>query len=95
MGPMRDTSDELKLRDVVEHIDEFDDELTIYATPEWTPDSAVVVAREPDEGGVPPIAAGMRYFLEIFVAKEALDGLRELELEGKTMRLIRYAITDA
>ena len=87
----------LKLRDVVDQIDDFDDELTVYAAPEWTPESAVIVAREPDGGGVPPEAQteGMRYFLEIFIVKEVLEGLQELDVDGKTRRLIRYAITDA
>jgi hypothetical protein len=87
----------LRLRDVVERINDFDDELTIYAAPDWTPESAAVVAREPDAGGVPPeaAAAGMRYFLEVFLVKEVLDGLKQLDLDGKTTRLIRYAVTDA
>jgi hypothetical protein len=85
----------LKLRDVVERIDGLDDELTIYAAAEWAPDSPVVVAKEPEAGGVPAEAAGMRYFLEVAIAKEVLGGLIELDLEKKTLRLIQYAITDA
>lgn len=87
----------LCLREVVERIEDFDDELTIYAAPEWTPESAVVVAREPEAGGVPPeaAAAGMRYFLEVFLVREVLDGVKQLDLDGKTKRLIQYAIADA
>jgi hypothetical protein len=81
----------------VNHIKEFDDELTIYAASDWTPDSVVVLAREPASGGLPPEAssAGMRYFLEIFIAKEVLDAIPHLDLEARTKRLIRYAVTDA
>lgn len=87
----------MKLSDVVDQIDKFDEGLTVYVAPEWTPDSTVLVAREPDGGGVPPEAQteGMRYFLEIFVMKEVLEGLKDLDLDGRTRRLIRYAITDA
>jgi hypothetical protein len=85
----------LILRDAVERIEQFDDELTIYAAPDWTAEARVVVGREPDGGGVPLVAAGMHYFLEVFVAKEVLAGLKELDLEAKTRRLIRYAIADA
>lgn len=96
-GVDRSDRDVMKLRDVIEHIESFDDELTIYAAPEWTPESAVVLAQEPDVGGVPPeaVAAGMEYFLEIFIAKEVLGGLGGLDLEGKTRRVIQYAKTDA
>jgi hypothetical protein len=97
MGAVGNSRDVLKLRDVVEQIENFDDGLTIYAATEWSPDSPVIVAREPEAGGVPPEAAseGMRYFLEIFIAKEVLGGLRDVDLDRKTKRLIRYAITDA
>lgn len=97
MGSVEGYSRVLTLRDVVERIDSFDDDLTVYAAPEWTPDSSVIVAREPDSGGVPAEAAssGMQYFLEIFIVKEVLEGLKALDLEAKVRRLIRYAITDA
>jgi hypothetical protein len=97
MGSIGSDGGVLKLRDVVAQIQSFDDELTIYAAPEWSPDSTVVIGPEPDGGGVPPEAAseGMRYFLEIFIAKEVLDGLQALDLEARTKRLIQYAITDA
>ncbi|MDB4944830.1 MAG: hypothetical protein JWP97_4364 [Labilithrix sp.] len=37
----------------------------------------------------------MRYFLEIFVAMAVLEGSKQLDLDGMTRRLIRYAISDA
>ena len=98
MGTVEDgAAGRLRLRDVVERIEDFDDDLTIYASPDWTPDSLVIVASEPETGAPPPeaVAAGMRYFLEIFLVKEVLDGLEQLDLDGKTKRLIRYATDDA
>jgi hypothetical protein len=52
------------LREVVATIDLGDEEHTIYAVPEWMPDSPAMEAREPDAGGVPAEAAalGMDYF---------------------------------
>lgn len=87
----------LRLLDVIAQIDAFDDELAIYAATEWTPRSPVVVAFEPDGGGVPAeaAAAGMCYFLEIFAVKEVLDGFPQLGLDAKAARVIDYAINDA
>jgi hypothetical protein len=98
MGTMTDQTDvEASLREVVRTIAQIDDELTIYVAPEWSPDSRATIEREPEGGGLPPRAAssGMRYFLEVSVAKEVLEGLKDLDLEGRTERLIRYAVTDA
>jgi hypothetical protein len=85
------------LRDLVNMIDTIEDELTIYATPEWSPSSAAIAALEPDAGGAPPEAKalGMSYFLEVFIAKEVLEGIKDLDLEARTKRLIQYAVTDA
>ena len=91
-----------KLIDVVANLASFDRELTIYATKPWSPDSATVVAREPDEGGAPneAKAIGAKYFIEIFIAKDVLDG--SIAMEGRAMsipeqcdRLIHYATYDA
>jgi hypothetical protein len=61
-----------------------------------------MVAREPDEGGVPIEAAkaGMKYFLEIIIAKEILDdwiaSLEEVPSASSIChRVIEYAINDA
>jgi hypothetical protein len=85
------------LRDVVEKIDDLNDDLTLYLAPEWTPKSRVVVAREPDGGGLPDEAAavGASYFLEVAIAKEVIHDLKWLNLDARTERLIRYAISDA
>jgi hypothetical protein len=85
------------LCDVVNIIYTLEDELNIYAAPEWSPNSAAIVALEPDAGGEPPEAKalGMSYFLEVFIAKEVLEGIKDLDLEARTKRLIQYAVTDA
>jgi hypothetical protein len=87
----------MRLCDVVDLIDTLDDDLTIYAVAEWSPNSAAIVAHEPDVGGAPPEAkaCGMSYFLEVFIAKEVLEGIKNLDVEARTKRLIQYALTDA
>jgi hypothetical protein len=92
----------LKLIDVVAQLVSYDPELTIYAAKPWTCDSEAVVAREPEDGGLPPEAAARRceYFIEVFVAKEFLEGW--IAVEGRSTsareqcdRLIHYAVYDA
>ena len=58
----------MRLRDIVKNLSWADQELTIYAAEPWSPDSEAMLAREPDEGGVPGEASGaqMTYFLEVF-----------------------------
>jgi hypothetical protein len=89
-----------KLSEVISDIHVLDDELTIYARPEWTGSSFALVEREPHEGGVPPeaVAQGMTYFLEVSIAKEFINDL--LAVGGRTTdeivnRLIYYAKYDA
>lgn len=98
MGSVRTEPDGMfRLSDIIERIAEFDDELTVYVAPEWTPKSAALVAREPDAGGLPAEASSrqLKYFLEVFVIKEVLDGLETLDNEARTARLIAYAMNDA
>ncbi|MEN3951235.1 hypothetical protein [Iodidimonas sp. SYSU 1G8] len=92
----------MRLADVLDRLSEFDSEDTIYASEPWTEDSDAMVAREPDQGGVPPEAsdAGMKYFLEVSIAQEfEEDWLASLEerptLPTTRQRLIDYAINDA
>ena len=92
----------MKLLEVIASLSRFDSEDTIYATEPWTADSEVMVMREPDAGGVPQAAAkqGMTYFIEIFIARDFLDGWQQnekqpLSLEEQCAGLIHYAIYDA
>jgi hypothetical protein len=92
----------MRLGNVVERLSDFDQEDTIYAQEPWSEESVAMVAREPDEGGVPIEAAkaGMTYFLEIFIAKEFVEDWvsspQEIpSLSSTCRRLIEYAINDA
>ena len=73
--------------------------MTIYALEPWSCDSEAVVAKEPTDGGLPEIAAaqGMRYFLEVSVAKELLEGSERRHPFARVNcdRLIGYAKYDA
>lgn len=90
------------LIDAVRDLDSLDKGSTIYAAEPWAEDSPAVVSPEPDPGGVPGDAQelGMKYFLEVFLARDFLVGWAanlkaEPTLQEKCARLIQYAITDA
>ncbi len=68
----------------------------------WTADSQAIVAREPDNKGKPQEAQklGLRYFLEVFIARDFLEGWAEHldsrpTVQEKVERVIQYAINDA
>jgi hypothetical protein len=61
------------LRQIVRRLDEFDDDLTIYATKPWSAESEAAVEREPEGGAFPKEAVGMDYLLEVFLAREVLQ----------------------
>jgi hypothetical protein len=91
-----------KLIDVVARLESYDPDLTIYAGKPWAWDSEAVVAREPDQGGLPQEAGfrGADYFIEVFIAKELLDGwiaseARPTSAREQCERLIQYAVNDA
>lgn len=83
-------------------LDTFDEGDTIYCREPWTRDAVALVAREPESGGLPDEASrlGLRYFLEVAIAKEVRDGLEE-NLGASPFheklcdRIVRYAIYDA
>ena len=88
----------IRIRD----LDSLNEASTIYASEPWAQDSQVVVAPEPDAGGLPAEAKGLglKYFLEVLLARDCLEGWatnlkREPTLQEKCARLIQYAITDA
>lgn len=91
-----------KLVELVENLGVIDPEFTIYAQEPWTCDSMAMAVQEPEGGGVPLEAAnaGMSYLIEVFIAKEFLDGWarnegREPTSQEMCNRLIHYAIYDA
>ncbi len=65
-------------------------------------DSKVMVAHEPDSGGLPVGAQqlGLKYFLEVSIARQFLEDSAgnlgaQSTLHEKCARLIQYAINDA
>jgi hypothetical protein len=92
----------MTLLEAVDKLDSLNKASTIFAAEPWTANSQVIVATEPDSDGVPEEARklGLKYFLEIFVAREFLEGWiankkPEPTVHEKCARLIKYAITDA
>lgn len=88
------------LKEVIEKLDSFDADQTIYVHAN-TPDSEAVVDYETDDGDLPASAIGMRYLLEVCVARDAIrvwsewrDG-RQPTLEEKTQAVIYYSEKDA
>ncbi len=65
------------LEQLLSRLSSLDREDTIYAAkdPAWTPESRAVAAREPDDGSIPPEAAGLEYLLEVHLVGEVLDWL--------------------
>jgi len=92
----------MKLIDVIRQISALDESSTIYAAEPWNPSSEAIVAPEPETGGLPVEAQslGLKYFLEVFIARDFLEGWLENENSEPTdiqkcKRLIEYAINDA
>jgi hypothetical protein len=92
----------MSLLQAVQELDSLDQESTIYASQPWTADSKVMVAMEPQSGGIPKNVEelGLEYFLEVFIAQEVLEGWianlgRVPSTAEKTARLIQYATDDA
>lgn len=92
----------MKLIEAIRDLASLDEANTIYASEPWTPDSEVIVAPEPSSGGLPEEAKrlGLKYFLEVFIARDFLGGWsanlhEEPTLQEKCARVIKYAITDA
>lgn len=92
----------MKLIEVIQNLDSLDGESTIYAAEPWTENSEAIVAREPESGGLPTEAEklGLKYFLEVFIARDFLEGwMSNLDaqptLQEKCARLIKYSMTDA
>lgn len=95
----------VKLIRLIERLAELDDEHTIYACEPWTEDSDAMVAledpdRKPYRIPLEAAEAGMSYFLEVFIARDMVEGwLCNLDekptLAAICQRVIHYAIYDA
>ena len=88
------------LLDLVENIDELNDEDVIFVRTEWSPRSEAALFKLTEDLRVPdePKQLGLKYFLEVAVAREVLEGFAskpEATSIEKAERLIHYAILDA
>ena len=92
----------MKLLEVIQELDTFDNQGTIYAAKPWTENPEAMVMQE-SESGAPPSEAeklGLKYFLEISIAHDFIqDWMASLDVEPsslqKCLRLIQYAVNDA
>lgn len=90
----------MTLAEAIERLEEFDADQIIYVV-NTTPVSEAVVDYETDDGDVPASADGMRYLLEISLARDAIrvwsewrEG-RQPTLDEKVQAVIYYAENDA
>jgi len=91
----------MTLAEAVDRLAEFDSGDTIYAAQPWTEHSPVVIAPEPEAGGLPVEATqrGLAYFLEVDVASGFLEDWKRSQGQPTSpamcRRLIDYAVNDA
>jgi hypothetical protein len=90
------------LIDVVRSLSTLDTELTIYAVKPCACESQAVIAREPDDGGLPREAEAQEasYFMEVLLASEFLGAWRAsqsspVSAHDECVRVIEHAIRDA
>jgi hypothetical protein len=88
------------LRDVIARLADFAEDETRDAD-SATPTARAVVAAEPDGGSVPLAAAGLRYLLEVALAREGISVWRHWRpgqtptLDDKVAAVTYYAANDA
>lgn len=61
----------MTLGEAVEQLEQLDQDATIFAATPWVDDAPAVVIVEREDGTLPPEAAGLEYFLEVYIALEA------------------------
>jgi hypothetical protein len=88
------------LRELIARLDELPEHETIYAECA-RPTARAVVAEEPEDGSTPEVAAGLRYIIEVTLAREAVEvwqrqlpGRRQ-SLADRVAAVIHYAENDA
>jgi hypothetical protein len=89
-----------KLLELVEQLDALDEELVIFARPEWTCDSDAATFQLTSDDAIPeePERLGLKYFLEVDIAREFLEDYtrgKRISARERCERLIQYATTDA
>ena len=93
----------MKLIDVVDRLAEFDEDLTIYVgdVDVASGEAEATVDYETDDGEPPDRARGMRYLLEVSLAKDAIRVWSEWRagaepsIEQKIEAVVHYAKHDA
>jgi hypothetical protein len=85
----------MTLLEAISAIDSLNEDDTIYAAEPWVGMSQVIISADPQG-----LSFGFKYFLEVFVAREFLEGwlgnfTSEPNLADKCSRLIAYATNDA
>jgi uncharacterized RDD family membrane protein YckC len=92
----------MALSELLEKLDEFDDNLTIYAErdPEWSANSRAIVSSQSKDGDVIDARKDLSYFLEVDIAKEVIEMWKEScghkpSAEDKCRAVIYYAENDA
>lgn len=93
----------MKLIDIIDNLESFDVNLTIYAkkTPNWEQTSYAVVTQDPESGILPEEAKGLYYLMEIYLAKEILNvwsewrNGRKPNIQEKLEAIIYYSTHDA
>jgi hypothetical protein len=91
------------LAELLDDLDTLGDDLTIYAEadPDWDASSLAIASQEPENGSLPAVAAGMKYFLEVAIAKDVLQVWREWRdgqeptMQEKCEAVIYYALNDS
>jgi len=90
----------MTLREAIRDLTLLDPDGVICASEPFTEESRVEVAPMPESGRVSELESGLKYFLEVSIAREFLDdwvvgSAKEPTLSEKCSRLIYYAIFDA
>lgn len=89
----------MKLRDALDHVQQLRDDEVIFAQKPWTAGSEAEIGELTIDFRVPVAMTdrGLDYFLEVSVAKEAIEvfGGREVTADQKRALLIFYAEHDA
>ncbi len=91
----------MTLLTLVKKLNKLDEEDVIFAREKWTPESEAAVFRLTEDYKVPEEAnrLGLKYFLEVHIALDVLDGFIRQKPHATTRqkceRLIKYAIYDA
>lgn len=83
------------LQSVIDRLDGYDSEATIFAATPWTPESDCIVIKPSSDKVDAPEAKGLPYFLEISIAQELKADLGTMSPEAICRRIIEYAVNDA